>query len=377
MSNPAIDPKHGPSLAMDEAALLITCLRGLPFVIPQDMNWTALLTLAEENGVLLLLHQTLLETGIAMPAPFTTVAAECQAFAELAAADLEELLQHFSEQNIEVMSLKGPLLASAIYGSETLRLCNDLDLLVRPEEYGGARTLLLNLGFVACEADDYHCRFLRREIPVELHFAIAKPRYFPFDLDSIWNRSRPEIFHGQPVRTMSEDDLILYLCSHGLKHGFSRLIWILDVAMALQHLSQYSYEDVARRAREQDMEPWLFIGCEVVRSMFPQLLPGAMDAVISASPTAGIRAREAATRLFAQETADVINDYRGYYLQAQPSALKRLRYRLRYLAPTTEDNRWADRHHIKRQLMILLRPLRLLQKYGASIMWRVLFPPRA
>ena len=246
-----------------------------------------------------------------------------------------------------------------------------------PADHSRAKALLLSLGFIASEADDYHCRFLRGEVPVELHFSIAKPRYFPFDLESIWIHSHLEVFRGKPVRTMSEDDQILYLCSHGLKHGFSRLIWILDVAMALKCLRQCSYEEVVQRAREQNMEPWLFIGCEVVRSMFPQLLPEAMDAVIAASPAAARRARDAATRLFAHETADVVNDYRGFYLQAQPSALKRLRYRLRYLAPTTEDYRWADRHHIKRQLMILLRPVRLLQKYGASIVWRVLFPPQA
>ena len=376
MSSQAIDSRYDLPPAMDEAALLITCLRGLPFTIPQDANWPALLALSEANGVLLLLYRALLEKDFAMPAFFTKAAEDSHAFAERMAVELCELLQQFAAQHIEVLSLKGPLLASAIYGNATLRQCNDLDILVRPTEYERAKSLLLSLGFVACQADDYHCRFLRGEVPVELHFSLAKPTYFPFDIESIWSHSRLESFRGRQVRAMSEDDLILYLCAHGLKHGFSRLIWILDVAMALQHLSHCSCEDVVHRARQQDMEPWLFIGCEVVRSMFPQLLPAAMDAVMTNSPAAARQARDAAARLFAQDTADVINDYRGFYLQAQSSALKRLRYRLRYLAPTTEDYRWAERHRIKRELMVLLRPVRLLQKYGAPTVFRVLFPSR-
>jgi len=51
---------------------------------------------------------------------------------------------------------------------------------------------------------------------------------------------------------MSDDDLVLYLVFHGLKHGFSRLIWILDVAMALKGLRNCSFGELMRRAQLQD-----------------------------------------------------------------------------------------------------------------------------
>lgn len=367
---------HSTSQPADEAALLITCLRGLPFDVPHDTDWRELLCLAEENGVLLLLHQELLGKGVEMPAGFTAGAQERRNHSEKVAAELERHLQQFAEHGIEVIPLKGPVLASALYGDAALRSCNDLDLLVRPDEYDRARTLLLDCGLIARDADDYHCRYLGGVVPVELHFSIAKPMYFPFNLEGIWSRSRTGYFRGQPIRTMSDEDLILYLCSHGLKHGFSRLVWILDVAMALRGLRDCSYEELTRTARKQDQEPWLLIGCEVIRTMFPQHLPPAMAAVIAASPAAAKRARNAAARLFAEDPKDVVNDYRGLYLQASPNLFKRLRYRLRYLAPTTEDCKWAESHSINRRFMIVLRPVRLLQKYGASIVWRVLFPPK-
>ena len=58
----------------DEAALLIRCLRSLPLVVLPDTDWLALLRMAEENGVLALVHQSLLEMGTEMPEFFIATA---------------------------------------------------------------------------------------------------------------------------------------------------------------------------------------------------------------------------------------------------------------------------------------------------------------
>ncbi len=218
----------------DEAALLITSLRGVPFVVPRDIGWPRLRELAEDNGVLAIVLESLLEMGTDVPRTFASAARECRRSAERFAATLEDLLQRFAEQSIDALPLKGPALALALYGDATLRSCNDLDLLVRRDDYTRAEALLLDQGFVGRETDDYHRRFVRHGIPVELHVEIASPRYFPFDSDGIWKRSRVENFRGKPMRAMCDEDLVLYLCLHGLKHGFSRLIWILDAARALR-----------------------------------------------------------------------------------------------------------------------------------------------
>ena len=124
------------------------------------------------------------------------------------------------------------------------------------------------------------------------------------------------------------------------------------------------------------MLPWLLIGCEVVRIMFPQQLPAALDEVIAALPAALERARRAATRLFSECQEVVVNDYRRFYLEAESNPFKRWRYRLRYLAPTYTDHLWARSHHIHPELMVILRPFRLLKKYGPQRVWRILFPSK-
>ena len=361
----------------DEAALLITCLRGLPCIVPEDMNWELLLDLARENGVLLLLQQSLLAMGADVPDFFRDAAGECLAAAEQLAGELECLLRDFQELHVEVLPFKGPALALALYGDTALRSSNDLDLLVRHDDFPRCEAWLLDRGFISLgPASDHDRRFVRDGLLVELHFELAAQRDFPLDVDDIWRRSRPADFRGQPVRVMSDLDLALYLCAHGLKHGFSRLIWILDVARAFHGWHRSTYEEMMRQARRQGLEPHLLIGCEVVRSMFPQQLPEALDAVIATSPKAAARARHTAARLYSENLEVVINDFRGFYLQAEPGAFRRWRYRFGYFAPTYTDFLWARRHRIDPGLMVIIRPFRLLHKYGLGRVWRIVFPKR-
>jgi hypothetical protein len=310
-----------------------------------------------------------------MPSFFRDAASECQISAERLANELEGLLHDFRDLGVEVLPLKGPALALALYGAETLRPSNDLDLLVRRDDFLHSEALLLDRGFIALgEIGDHDRRFVRNALLVELHFELVSPRDFPMDVDRVWNRSHLTDFRGHPVRAMSDADLVLYLCLHGLKHGFSRLIWIMDVARALRGWQSNAYEELGQQARREGLEPYLLIGCEVVRAMFPQQIPEAMDVAIGPSPKAVTRARRAVERLFSENREVVINDCRGLYLQAELNAVKRWRYRLRYLTPSYSDYLWARRHRIQPGFMIVFRPFRLLHSYGLRRAWRLVFP---
>jgi putative nucleotidyltransferase-like protein len=361
----------------NEAALLISCLRGQPFTVLQDLGWQVLLELAEAHGVLLLLDQAFRERHVQTPDFFATAVRKHLDVVARFAAELEELLKQLAKEGIEVLPLKGPVLAEALYGNVTMRSCDDLDLLVRREDFPRAGQLLLDLGFAARTAgDDYHRKFLREGVLVELHYGVASPRSFPFDLDGVWDRARSEQFRDQPMRVMSDGDLVLFLCLHGLKHGFSRLIWISDLARALESVRNDGAQELAKHAQRQGLEQALLIGCQIVREVLPQQLPSEMEALLAESPQAAERAQHAVKRLFSEGTgANNDPEIWGLYLQTEGSARQRWRRRLSFLMPTAGDYAWADRHRIYRGLMPAIRPFRLLHKYGASRAWRILFPP--
>ena len=363
--------------AANEAALLISCLRGQPFTVLQDLGWQVLLELAEAHGVLLLLDQAFRERHVHTPDFFATAVRKHLDVVARFAAELEELLKQLAKEGIEVLPLKGPVLAEALYGNVTMRSCDDLDLLVRREDFPRAGQLLLDLGFAARTAgDDYHRKFLREGVLVELHYGVASPRSFPFDLDGVWDRARSEQFRDQPMRVMSDGDLVLFLCLHGLKHGFSRLIWISDLARALESVRNDGAQELAKHAQRQGLEQALLIGCQIVREVLPQQLPSEMEALLTESPQAAERAQHAVKRLFSEGTgANNDPEIWGLYLQTEGSARQRWRRRLSFLMPTAGDYAWAERHGIYRGLMPAIRPFRLLHKYGATRAWRILFPP--
>lgn len=358
-----------------EAALLILCLRRVKLDIPTEIDWAALQHLAEENGVLIPLHHRLTELNADVPGSFQQAVSAVRAAAEGMAAELESLLKAFREFGIEVLPLKGPVLGMALYGDAAMRQANDLDLLVRRGDFPCAEALLLSLGFAGLgAAGDHDRRFVRGEFLVELHFELASPRFFPFDVEGIWSRSHASNFRGIPVRAMSSNDQILYLCAHGLKHGFSRLIWTLDVARALRGWSRKEYRELVRHAQIHGLLAWLLIGGEVVRAVFPEQLPEGYEIATAQFDAAIKRARRAAHRLFPEEPELEPFDYRTLYLQAEANPLRRWRYRLRYLAPTQTDEVWARQHRINPRLMFLLRPFRLIEKFGPGRVWRILFP---
>jgi hypothetical protein len=368
--------------SIDEAALLIICLRDLPFLVPGDTDWQALLSLATAHGVLLLVYQSFLERNIEIPTFFAAAVQEQRDVAEMYAAELESLLKIFAEHGIETLPLKGPVLAEALYGDVTQRSYNDLDLLVRRDDFARAEILLLDMGFIALAGDEtYHSTFIRLGVVVELHFGVGSPPFFPsgffqFDVDGVWSRTTRGTFRGLPIRVMSEDDLVLFLCLHGFQHGFSRLIWIKDIARALGAMRCRSAEELAQNARRQKLELALLIGCEIVRETLQQL-PQEMDVLAAESREVNERVRHAVRLLFAEDTGTNANrevELWSFYLQTEQSLRRRWSHRLGFLAPTASDFAWAERHGINRGLMIILRPFRLLQKYGMSSAWRVLFP---
>src|SRR5579863_1244942 len=366
-----------PVFGANEAAWLISCLRGAAIEPPSNLDWRIVLRLARANGVLALIDDRLRASGVQTPEWFLEQAREVLEAGERLARELELLLNAFGARSIEIMPLKGPAMGQALYGDVGLRPSVDLDLLVRHRDLERSEALLRELGFTAKPTSDYDVRFRRDGLSVELHFELASPQYCKFDIDGVWARSRAGEFRGRPIRAMSDEDLVFYLCAHGLKHGFSRLIWIADIARALAQCAPGGCEQLMRDARRQGLAAWLLLGCEVVRAFFPEQLPAEMDTAIEPVKAAAMRARGVAERLFSEERALVLSDHRELYLEAEPSALRRWRYRCRYFAPTGSDFLWAKKHGIRPELMVALRPFRVLKKYGAGKVWLTLFPPRA
>src|SRR5688572_19708204 len=101
-----------------------------------------------------------------------------------------ETVQLLEQHGIASIVLKGPLLAQRLYGDLGLRMCSDVDLLVRPEDSLRAARLLSDSGYHHHTALDPRSLQLHRMVYhdaafvhpdngtlIELHSHIAQPHY--------------------------------------------------------------------------------------------------------------------------------------------------------------------------------------------------------
>ena len=144
---------------------------------------------------------------------------------------------------VAAITFKGPVLAAMAYGSIELRQFSDLDILVRQADLPSVAKILT--------AERYLSPHTRREglatgyfqefedaffAPdglgaVDVHWNIT-PRSFRFapGEEALWRRAREVDFEFGKVQAIAPDDLLLYICVHAAKHGWTTLGSICDVA---------------------------------------------------------------------------------------------------------------------------------------------------
>ncbi len=223
-----------------------------------------LLALAAGHGLVPLLHHHLGATG-ELPEPAherLRVAARESAMLNMALyAELHRLLDALDAAAIPVVPYKGPALAVSLYGNIALREFRDLDLLVRPEDVLRVKPLLLDRGYRPeyslseaaerihlRESCDYQFGRSRGRGVVEVHWALL-PRYLSRPMESgCWQRLVPRMLGNRQVRGLASEDLLLYLCGHGTKHGWERLTWLVDVAECVRADAGLDWDRLRMRA---------------------------------------------------------------------------------------------------------------------------------
>jgi hypothetical protein len=356
-----------------ESELLLSTLRRSETGSAASVDWDALLALADSHGVLTVFCKEFRGT---LPESFKTRARSAWTHSAFLACELESLLEHFCRRGLEVLPLKGPLLAQILYGGPALRRSDDLDLLVRPQHFKQARALLLDLGFEPDDPeDDYHQTFQRGNTWVELHFSIAPPSSPAMDLHGAWDRAQTILFRGQRARSFAKPDLLIYLTLHGVKHEFARLIWVLDFATVLTDLNECELKDALTISKRLGIEGALLTTCELARLSFGTKLPPFLTEAIARKPAITVKAAAIWSNLL-RGPANPQTTHQGarLFLHLEQNARSRWAQRLRCFRPSQQDHLWAQHHRIHPRGMLFLRPLRLLATYGPGPVWRTLFP---
>jgi len=215
-------------------------------------------------------------------------------------SQLHEIIATLKPEGIEVMPLKGPVLAQALYGDLSQRHMRDLDLLVSPGDMLKALELLQKLGYVLKFPEkeltarqwriylrhQYDVGLVHREqgIMLELHTRIVYPGLLGGLENLITDKQETIEIVGRPVRSMSKEGTFLYLAIHGTHHLFFRLFWLLDLAEALNRW-ELDHASILGTVRQMGIERMVGVGIKLAGYYFDVNIPAEYQPLLEDNAT--------------------------------------------------------------------------------------------
>ncbi len=250
-------------------------LQSIMSEIPSDFNWDRFLDLTIHHRIFPMLYPKLMDINKDIfPSSIFNHLKGLYRHNTLKMLFLSSVMKDicnlFNQNNINTLVLKGPILGTNLYGDISLRTSGDLDVLVQMRDLGRVNKLLEDLGY---EKDDYiqtilgdwrwrhhHVTYIHPKtgVKLEIHWRLNPGPGREPSFKDLWNRKRTEIVSEQPIYILGREDLFLFLVSHGARHGWSRLRWLLDINQLVnQHLNwklltkmltKYNYTQVGGQA---------------------------------------------------------------------------------------------------------------------------------
>lgn len=147
----------------------------------------------------------------------------------------KELQQAFEQRHIKHIFLKGPSLNQILWGRRMMRYSSDLDVLIQPKDIFKADAVLQTLKFTHELSNKFirlHQIFQRISIRKDV---VYRREGLPQPLELHWKTSATEfIVTSDKSPHLTDEEYALYLCLHAAKHGWSRLIWLVDIVAFIQ-----------------------------------------------------------------------------------------------------------------------------------------------
>ncbi|MEI2317498.1 nucleotidyltransferase domain-containing protein [Bacillus paramobilis] len=178
-------------------------------------------------------------------------------------AEMERINKLCNENEIRMIFLKGPVLSQDLYGDISLRTSCDLDVLIPMQNLEKVEMLLLEQGYVK---DDYiqtilndwkwrhhHITFFHpiKRIKVEIHWRLNPGPGKEPGFEELWRRKRKSTLTSNSVYMLGKEDLFLFLVSHGARHGWSRLRWLVDIKKIVDQ--ELNWSEIHKLMRKYQM----------------------------------------------------------------------------------------------------------------------------
>ncbi len=230
--------------------------------IGPSLDWAGLLELAGQEGmggVLALQLEQLSRTHhLKLPLePFSKALHGIFVSNGSLFAELLTLRTALQREGLRVVLLKGGALTTTAYGGQLgLRPLSDLDLLVDETDLPRVRDMLFERGFRSPGSSG--TLFTKGPVMFDLHTDLLnasrirrRALAFQFDAEAVWAKAVALDPGDNSLLTLSPAHQFLHLAVHAQKHSFSRLIWLIDLALVSRRLDWEELLLQAEKTRTQ------------------------------------------------------------------------------------------------------------------------------
>ena len=205
---------------------------------PKNLNWSILAKLLELHRLTSLFHTILSNRKESFPKPFLLrlrkARYELLIYGDGCLPQVTDILSSLVDSNISVIVLKGWALIPTFYeGDYAQRYCEDIDILIRPQDLDQVETILKSLkygGFPEVHPG-YSRRFtnarayLRADsesnhlwtFSIGLHWGLTHYPFFDKDrvqINDLFDRARRLEIEGINILQLSAEDDLIYSCAH-------------------------------------------------------------------------------------------------------------------------------------------------------------------
>lgn len=323
------------------------------------VDWAHLIGLSYRHMVLPLVYRSLSSVG-QDAVPLDSLRVLQKAYRVNAVRNLEmmaqlvQALNRLEADGVRAVAYKGPLLADAVYGDLALRQFVDLDILVSKADFALALRSLGTIGYQAAESlripdaaylrSLHHCALAKRGgVPLELHWDVAEPYFGPtLDVARCWNRLERVRLNGAQVYSLSPEDLLVVLSTHGAKHRWPRLCQVCDVAELQRARPDLDWTRALNQARRTGSERMVLLALSLAHGLLGVVPAPDVAEAIRRDPGVG-RVREEALRSILGNPSEPPRGsersrFFGFHLRARDRLVDRLRHCLRVaFLPSAED----------------------------------------
>jgi hypothetical protein len=348
----------------------------------QPLNWSFLIQLAKVHGVLPLLYRNLNQTIPALVPHYLLTQLQQYFRANtqqnfLLTQELFRLLTLFEQHAIRVLPFKGIVLATTAYGHLSLRHITDLDLLVDPSAVESAKSLLLSQGYELRVNVPWEMHLIRPDqsyiYNVDLHSTIV-PKHLSHPLQSqdIWQQVHLLTIGNRPIPNLSAEMTLLVLCLNGTKDGWRGLNRICDIAALIQ-TQALNWQIVMQQAQALRMQRLIGVGLQLASVLLELELPELVQQWLQRDRAIAKLTTDIQQILLTQLPIPLSEVARSLFhirsrenLRDQYSSFVGLMEHSGWLTPTPEDRDFVTLPTQLEFLYYLIRPVRILKKYGIA-----------